>query len=95
MGIPRFFYWLYKEYPYVLTKIQEKETLLKYNTVFQIMDDTTYGTGLYQNQVCFLNLIKGHCLDITDIGHTLFFSGESIIPYLDENTPKLLEPILF
>jgi|694.fasta_scaffold59843_3 hypothetical protein len=72
-----------------------EETLLKYNTVFHIMDDVTYGTGLYQNQVCFLNNIKGHCVDITDIGHTLFFSGESIIPYLDENTPKLLEPILF
>jgi|688.fasta_scaffold80872_2 5'-3' exoribonuclease 2 len=30
MGIPRFFYWLYKEYPYVINNIQEKETLLKY-----------------------------------------------------------------
>ena len=30
MGIPRFFYWLYKEYPYVLTKIQNKETFLKH-----------------------------------------------------------------
>ena len=30
MGIPRFFYWLYKEYPYVITKIMEKDTLLKH-----------------------------------------------------------------
>lgn len=30
MGIPRFFYWLYKEYPYVITKIQERDTLLKH-----------------------------------------------------------------
>jgi 5'-3' exonuclease len=30
MGIPRFFYWLYKEYPYVMTKIHEKDTLLKH-----------------------------------------------------------------
>ena len=30
MGIPRFFYWLYKEYPYVLTKLQNNETFLKY-----------------------------------------------------------------
>lgn len=31
MGIPRFFYWLYKEYPSVLTKIQQKERVIKYN----------------------------------------------------------------
>jgi 5'-3' exonuclease len=30
MGIPRFFYWLYKEYPNVLTKIQKNETFLKH-----------------------------------------------------------------
>ena len=30
MGIPRFFYWLYKEYPYVITKVMEKDTLLKH-----------------------------------------------------------------
>jgi 5'-3' exoribonuclease 1 len=30
MGIPRFFYWLYKEYPCVITKIMEKDTLLKH-----------------------------------------------------------------
>lgn len=30
MGIPRFFYWLYKEYPNAITKIQEKETFLKH-----------------------------------------------------------------
>lgn len=41
MGIPRFFYWLYKEYPYVLTKIQEKETLLKYR-----MNVDTYALDL-------------------------------------------------
>lgn len=41
MGIPRFFYWLYKEYPYVLTKIQEKETLLKYK-----MNVDTYALDL-------------------------------------------------
>ena len=72
-----------------------EETLLNHNTVFQIMDDTTYGTGLYQNQICFLNAINGRRVDITDIGHTLFFDGEITIPYIDENTPKLIEPILF
>lgn len=30
MGIPRFFYWLYKEYPYTITHLKEKETFLKY-----------------------------------------------------------------
>lgn len=30
MGIPRFFYWLYKEHPYILTKLQDKETFLKH-----------------------------------------------------------------
>jgi len=71
-----------------------EETFLNHNTVFQIIDDTTYGTGLYQNQICFLNAINGRRVDITDIGHTLFFDGEISIPYLNENTPKLIEPIL-
>jgi len=33
MGIPRFFYWLYKEYPSVLTKIQESEKLVKHKII--------------------------------------------------------------
>jgi len=71
-----------------------EETLIKHNTVFQIIDDTTYGTGLYQNQICFLNAISGNRVDITDVGHTLFFDGEKIIPYIDDIKPKLIEPIV-
>ena len=61
MGIPRFFYWLYKEYPYVLTKIQEKETLLKYkinvdtyaldlNAIVHPICQEVFSYGQYKNE---------------------------------------------
>lgn len=71
-----------------------KETFSRHNTVFQIIDDNSYGTGLYQNQICFLNAIDGKRVDITDIGHTSFFDGEKVVSYIDETTPKLIKPIL-
>ena len=60
MGIPRFFYWLYKEYPEVLTKIQEKETLLKHkikvdtyaldlNAIIHPICQSVFKYGQYEN----------------------------------------------
>ena len=61
MGIPRFFYWLYKEYPYVITKIQERDTLLKYkinidtyaldlNAIVHPICQQIFGYGQYQSE---------------------------------------------
>jgi 5'-3' exonuclease len=60
MGIPRFFYWLYKEYPYVITKIQERETLLKHkinidtyaldlNAIVHPICQQVFGYGQYKD----------------------------------------------
>ena len=60
MGIPRFFYWLYKEHPYVITKIQERETLLKYkinidtyaldlNAIVHPICQQVFGYGQYKD----------------------------------------------
>ena len=60
MGIPRFFYWLYKEYPYVMTKIHERDTLLKYkinidtyaldlNAIVHPICQQVFGYGQYKN----------------------------------------------
>jgi 5'-3' exonuclease len=60
MGIPRFFYWLYKEYPFVLTKLQHKETFLKYkinvdtyaldlNAIVHPICQQVFGYGQYKD----------------------------------------------
>jgi 5'-3' exonuclease len=60
MGIPRFFYWLYKEHSYVMTKIYEKDTLLKYkinidtyaldlNAIVHPICQQVFGYGQYKN----------------------------------------------
>ena len=62
MGIPRFFYWLYKEYPYVLTKIQDKETFLKHrinvdtyaldlNAIVHPICQQVFNYGQYKNGI--------------------------------------------
>ena len=69
MGIPRFFYWLYKEYPYVLTKIQDKETLLKHkihvdtyaldlNAIVHPICQEVFGYGQKQNEMKRLMHVK-------------------------------------
>ena len=60
MGIPRFFYWLYKEHPYVMTKIQERDTLLKHkinidtyaldlNAIVHPICQQVFGYGQYKD----------------------------------------------
>jgi 5'-3' exonuclease len=60
MGIPRFFYWLYKEYPFVLSKLQDKETFLKYkinvdtyaldlNAIVHPICQQVFGYGQYKD----------------------------------------------
>lgn len=60
MGIPRFFYWLYKEYPCVITKIQERETFLKHkinidtyaldlNAIVHPICQQVFGYGQYKD----------------------------------------------
>lgn len=60
MGIPRFFYWLYKEYPNVIKNIQDKETFLKHkieidtyaldlNAIVHPVCQEVFGYGQYKN----------------------------------------------
>jgi len=68
MGIPRFFYWLYKEYPQTLYKIYERETFYKHsinidtyaldlNAIVHPICQQVFGYGQYQSNDNLRNLL--------------------------------------
>jgi 5'-3' exonuclease len=87
MGIPRFFYWLYKEYPYVLTKIQEKETLLKYkinidtyaldlNAIVHPICQQVFNYGQYQS-----NELNGNIKRLLHTNNTNIYPSKKVECY--------------
>ena len=68
MGIPRFFYWLYKEYPQTLYKIYERETFYKHsinidtyaldlNAIVHPICQQVFGYGQYKSNESIKNFL--------------------------------------
>ena len=72
MGIPRFFYWLYKEYPQTLYKIYERETFYKHS-----IDVDTYALDLNA-------IVHPICQQV--FGYGQYKSNESIKNFLHKKT---------
>lgn len=72
MGIPRFFYWLYKEYPQTLYKIYERETFYKHS-----IDVDTYALDLNA-------IVHPICQQVFKYGQ--YQSNESIKNFLHKKT---------
>jgi 5'-3' exonuclease len=65
MGIPRFFYWLYKEYPQTLYKIYERETFYKHS-----IDVDTYALDLNA-------IVHPICQQVFGYGHSQQLNGNN------------------